>query len=83
MDRKRTRRCSGTSESVASEAECIVSAGRWTEGNGTGSSELRVRGETMGRRGGPVGSSAAWTDGGKGSSPGTDESWSERPWTLT
>ena len=75
VDRKSTRRCWGTSESVASEVGGIVSGG--TDGiDGESSSVCGVRGATMGRRGGSAGSSAAGTEGGggEGSSPVTDES---------
>ena len=74
VDRKSTRRCGGTSESVASELGVIVLGG--TDGrDGERSSVRGVRGATIRRRGGSAGSTAAGTEGGggEGSSPGTDE----------
>jgi len=88
VDRKSTRRCWGTSQSVASEVVNIVS-GETDGGDGGSSSVCGVTGAMMGRRGGSAGSCAAGADDrgvsgssaagtkggeGEGSSPGTDES---------
>jgi len=75
VDRKSTRRCWGTSTSVASEAGGIVSGGT-DGGDGESSSVCEVRGATMGHRGGSAGSCAAGGD--EGGVSGSSAAGSER-----